>query len=99
MQPFEISQNALARAMGVSPRRINEIVQGRRRITAATAVGLEVAVGPTAEFWMAMQADYDIALARRAEAHRVRKQLPDWSEPFDEPKDARPKYADWRFGY
>lgn len=51
MIPYEISQNALARSMGVSPRRINEIVNGTRNITAATAVGLEAIIGPTAEFW------------------------------------------------
>lgn len=99
MQPFDISQNALARSLGVSPRRINEIVHGRRAITAATAVGLEATVGPTAEFWMALQADYDIAVARRSEAGRVRRPLRDLSVPLEEPLGARPKYDDWRFGF
>jgi antitoxin HigA-1 len=102
MRPLEISQNALARSLGVSPRRVNEIVQGKRAITAATAVGLEAILGPTAEFWMALQADYDIALARIAERGRIRKPLKHLdalTASWDEPLPPRPKYNDWRFGF
>ena len=102
MMPYEISQNALARSMGVSPRRINEIVKGTRNITAATAVGLEAIIGPTAEFWMALQADYDIARAREAERHRPRsklKHLMSLAAPLEEPEHPRPRYADWRFDF
>lgn len=64
--PLGISQNALARAAGVSPRRINEIVLGKRVITADTAVRLSVVLGTTERFWLGLQADYDLE-----EAHRV----------------------------
>ncbi len=64
MQPFDISQNALARGLGVSPRRINEIVHGKRAITADTAIGLEEAIGIPALSWLKWQAEYDIEVAR-----------------------------------
>jgi addiction module HigA family antidote len=64
--PLGISQNALARAAGVSPRRINEIVLGKRGITADTAVRFSVVLGTTERFWLGLQADYDLE-----EAHRV----------------------------
>ncbi len=64
--PLGISQNALALAAGVSPRRINEIVLGKRGITADTAVRLSVVLGTTERFWLGLQADYDLE-----EAHRV----------------------------
>jgi len=48
-----LSQNALARALGVPPRRINEIVLGKRAVTADTALRLARALGTTEQFWMA----------------------------------------------
>ena len=64
--PLGISQNALARAMAVPPRRINEIVLGKRGITADTAVRLAAALGTSERFWLGLQADYDLEEARRA---------------------------------
>jgi addiction module HigA family antidote len=64
--PLGISQNALARAMGVPPRRINEIVLGKRSITADTAVRMAVALGTSERFWLGLQADYDLEEAHRA---------------------------------
>ena len=64
--PMELSQNALARAIGVPPRRINEIVLGKRSITADTALRLAKALGTTEGFWLGLQADYDIEEARKA---------------------------------
>lgn len=72
LAPLGISQNALARAMAVPPRRINEIVLGKRGITADTAVRLAAALGTSERFWLALQADYDLE-----EAHRVLGDLPD----------------------
>ncbi len=63
--PLEISQNALARAMGVPPRRINEIVLGKRGVSADTAVRLAAALGTSERFWLGLQADYDLEEARR----------------------------------
>ena len=64
--PLGISQNALARAAGVPPRRINEIVLAKRSVTADTAVRLPIALGMSARFWLGLQADYDLEEARRA---------------------------------
>ncbi|WP_035057291.1 HigA family addiction module antitoxin [Andreprevotia chitinilytica] len=58
--PLHISQNALARAMKVAPRRINEIVHGNRAITADTALRLARVLGTTPQFWLGLQADYDL---------------------------------------
>lgn len=66
LTPLGISQNALARAAGVPPRRINEIVLGKRGVSADTAVRLAVALGTSERFWLGLQSDYDLE-----EAHRV----------------------------
>ena len=66
LKPLEISQNALARAAGVPPRRINEIVLGKRSVTADTAVRLSLALGTSERFWLGLQADYDLEEAHRA---------------------------------
>lgn len=65
LEPLGISQNALARAADVSPRRINEIVLGKRGITADTAVRLAAALGTSERFWLGLQADYDLEQAHR----------------------------------
>lgn len=62
--PMNISQNALARAIGVPPRRINEIVLGKRAISADTALRLAKTFGTSESFWMGLQADYDLEEAR-----------------------------------
>ena len=66
LDEYGVSQTALARAMGVSPRRINEIILGRRAITGETALLLEQATGYSAQQWMAFQAEYDLERARAA---------------------------------
>jgi addiction module HigA family antidote len=63
--PMGISQNALARAVGVPPRRINEIVLGKRGITADTALRLSRAFGTSEGFWMGLQADFDLEETRK----------------------------------
>ena len=60
MRPLNISQNALGKALGVSPRRINEIVHGRRAITADTAMRLSRYFGTTAQFWLNLQSEYEL---------------------------------------
>ena len=59
-----ISQYRLAKAIGVSPRRINEIVHGRRSVTADSAVRIGQALGMTPEFWINLQGLYDLDLVR-----------------------------------
>jgi addiction module HigA family antidote len=63
LQPRKLSQNQLARAIEVPPRRINEIVLGKRAITADTAVRLGRYFNNEPAYWMKLQTDYDIALA------------------------------------
>lgn len=65
LTPLGISQNALARAARVPPRRINEIVLGKRGVTADTAVRLAAALGTSERFWLGLQADYDLEEAHR----------------------------------
>lgn len=64
LKPLDLSQNALARAIGVPPRRINEIVLGKRGITADTAMRLARAFGTSERFWLGLQADYDLEQAQ-----------------------------------
>lgn len=59
-----ISQYRLAKAIGAPPRRINEIVHGRRSITADTALRIGQALGMTPEFWLNLQKMHDLDLAR-----------------------------------
>ena len=66
LEPTALSQNALARATDVPPRRINEIVLGKRGISADTALRLAAAFGTSERFWLGLQADYDLEDARRA---------------------------------
>ncbi len=65
LKPMDLSQNAIARAIGVPPRRINEIVLGKRGITADTAIRLAKHFGTSEQFWMGLQADYDLEEARK----------------------------------
>ncbi len=62
--PMGISQYRLAKAIDVPPRRINEIVHGKRRITPETGVRLSRALGLTDLYWITMQATYDLAVEK-----------------------------------
>ncbi len=64
LDELEISQYRLAKAIGTSARRINEIVHGRRAITADTALRIGCALGMTPESWLNLQALYDLDIAR-----------------------------------
>jgi addiction module HigA family antidote len=61
---YGLSQNQLAKAIGISPNRITEIVNNRRRIKADTAVRLSLYFGNSPEFWMNLQSHYDLKIAR-----------------------------------
>jgi addiction module HigA family antidote len=63
MKPMGISQNELARALRVPPRRINEIVHGKRGITVDTALRLSRHFGTSVRFWLGLQDDYDLDIA------------------------------------
>ena len=71
LNPMGISQNALARAIGVPPRRINEIILGKRAVTADTALRLATFFGTSEGFWLGLQADYDLEETR----HSIGKEL------------------------
>ena len=63
LKPGGITQERLARALGVSRRSVNELVRGRRRITAEMAIRLSKVLGTSAEMWLGLQADYDLLTA------------------------------------
>jgi addiction module HigA family antidote len=65
IEPMKLSQNALARAIGVPPRRINEIVLGKRSVTADTDLRLARYFGLSDGFWLGIQADYALMERRR----------------------------------
>ena len=62
---YGLSQNRLAKAICVSPNRIAEIVNNRRRITADTALRIALYFGTSPEYWMNLQTHYDLKLARK----------------------------------
>jgi addiction module HigA family antidote len=75
MKPRGLSQNALARALNVPPRRINEIVLEKRGITADTALRLARYFGTSAEMWTGLQADYDLRLVRYEKARAIEREV------------------------
>lgn len=75
MIPLDLSQNRLARDLGVPPRRVNEIVLGKRRISADTALRLARYFGTSAEFWLHLQMDHDLESERDALGDRLRHEV------------------------
>ena len=65
MEPLNISINQLARDLSVPPNRISEIVNGKRSISADTALRLQRYFGVEAQFWLNLQTEYDLRLMRR----------------------------------
>jgi addiction module HigA family antidote len=63
LKPLGLSQNRLALSLSVSPRRINEIVLGKRRVSAETALRLARYFDTTPQFWLGLHADYDLDVA------------------------------------
>ena len=76
LEEYGLSQNQLAKAIEISPNRLADIVKNRRRITADTALRLGLYFGNSPEFWMNLQAHYDLKMARRnltpADARRIK---------------------------
>lgn len=64
MKEMDLNQSQLAEKCGCSPRKINEIVNGKRSISPEFAIILEKVLGTTAEMWVRIQAEYDLWLAR-----------------------------------
>jgi addiction module HigA family antidote len=75
LEPFELSQYRLAKGLSVPPRRINEIVLGKRAITADTALRLARFFGTSARFWLNLQTLYDLDAERDRLAGRLQKEV------------------------
>ena len=73
--PLGLSQYGLAKDLSVPPRRINEIVQGKRSITADTALRLGKFFGMEAQFWMNLQSHYDLEVAKDAIAGKLDREV------------------------
>ncbi|MGB4777307.1 HigA family addiction module antitoxin [Microbacterium sp.] len=71
IKEFGITQNKLAVAIGVPPRRINEIVHGKRGLSADTALRLERYFGVSAQFWLNLQSRYELDLAEDRAADQI----------------------------
>lgn len=76
LKPLAISQNALGRALGVSPRAINEIVLGRRSITPEMSIRLGKFFGQSARFWFGIQTNCDFRRLRSKESELTSKVQP-----------------------
>ena len=74
--PLKISQTKLANSIGVPPRRINEIVLGKRGITADTALRLAKVFGNSVQFWMGLQDEYELREARNAIKDQLEQMMP-----------------------
>lgn len=75
MQPLGFSSNALAKALNVTPTRINDIVRGRRGITGDTALRLAHYFGTDAQSWLNLQSAYDLRVAEIAVGERINNEI------------------------
>jgi len=75
MRPLGVSINRLARDIGVPPNRISGIVNGKRSITADTALRLGKYFGTSAETWLDLQSDYDLRRIRRTAGEQIEAQV------------------------
>ncbi|MFA6413698.1 MAG: HigA family addiction module antitoxin [Syntrophales bacterium] len=75
LKPMEISQYRLAKSLGVSQRRIGEIIIGKRSVTADTALRLAKFFGMDAQSWMNLQTHYDLLIAQETLAERLEKEV------------------------
>jgi antitoxin HigA-1 len=73
--PLGMSVNQLAKDLGITAARLNDIVRGRRGITADTALRLSRYFGTTPEFWMALQSIYDLRIAEQNAGARIAKEV------------------------
>jgi len=75
LRPMALSQYALAKAIGVPQIRVSEIVHGKRAVTPDTALRLARYFGTSAEFWIGMQATYDLEIARDEVGRRIEAEI------------------------
>ncbi len=75
LKPLGVSQNKLALNMRVPAQRISEIVNGKRAITADTALRLSKVIGTTPEFWMSLQTDYDLQVEEQEYGAQIEQEV------------------------
>ena len=75
LKPLQMSQNRLALDIGVPARRVNEIVLGKRSVSADTALRLARYFGVTPQLWLGLQADYDLDVAADRLRGRIRREV------------------------
>jgi addiction module HigA family antidote len=81
LKPFGLSQYRLAQDIGVHPRRINEIVHGKRAISADTALRLSRYFGLSERYWMNLQARYDLEVEKDRLAERLDQEVRVFNTP------------------
>ena len=81
LKPMNLSQNRLALDIGVPPRRINEIVLGKRSITADTALRLGRYFRMSSQFWLGLQMDYDLDVTADTLAKRPDREVKSYTMP------------------
>jgi len=79
LKPMGISQTKLALVIGVPPRRINEIVQGKRRISPDTALRLGRYFGTSPYFWLNLQMDYDLDIAEYKLGEKLKRDIREYA--------------------
>jgi antitoxin HigA-1 len=82
LRPMGLSQSRLALDISVHPRRINEIVLGKRSVTADTALRLARYFGNSPQFWLGLQADYDLDIAQDHLGDRLDREVRDQAHPI-----------------
>jgi antitoxin HigA-1 len=73
LQPLDMSVNQLAKHLGITAARLNEIVNGRRGVTVDTALRLARYLGTSPEVWMGLQLEYDLRLAQQTKAPEIER--------------------------
>jgi len=75
LKPLNMSVNQLAKHLGITATRLNEIVHGRRGVTADTALRLARYLGTSAEFWLGLQLEYDLRTAQQKVGAQIARQV------------------------
>jgi addiction module HigA family antidote len=75
LHPLDMSVNRLAKHLGITATRLNDIVRGRRGVTADTALRLARYLGTSAEFWLGLQLEYDLRTAQQKAGAQIAKQV------------------------
>jgi len=80
LAPMGISQYRLAKDINVPARRINEIIKGKRSITADTAIRLSLFFGMSSHFWLGLQKDYELSVANLTLSDKLKQEVHPWHQ-------------------